>query len=320
MLSKKPINLKIAIKAFISLGILALLVFHMDKDALNIAMKSVHVDAWFYALAFIILQLFILSFRWMLLINVGRYRMSYIDSVQVTLASLIANTLFIATISGIVVRVALAYQYGASLFKSIFATGMDRFMTLFALIALSAIFLPSLSNFVDHPVITKYGFLLSTLTITIFVFTPILVMSILNSIPHNLSENAKFRSGMRYLKLLFNNPTLIAKILLVSIIGQVSFFAAIYAVSLSVGVELSFLEIIIVLPAIAIASSLPMSFGGWGVREGAFVFGLGLLGVSMETAFSISIQIGLISLVATMVAGIPAVLANSPIFKIIKTS
>ena len=189
---KQPLDLKIVLKAFISLGILALLVFHMDKGALQTAMKSVHVDAWFYALGFIILQLFILSLRWMLLINVGRYRMSYVDSVQVTLASLIANTLFIATISGIVVRVALAYQYGASLFKALFATGMDRFMTLFALIVLSAIFLPSLSSFVDHPIVTKYSTLLGVMTIIIFIFTPMLVISILNSIPHRLSDNPHF--------------------------------------------------------------------------------------------------------------------------------
>ena len=72
----------------------------------------------------------------------------------------------------------------------------------------------------------------------------------------------------------------------------------------------------IVLPTIALVSSMPISFGGWGVREGAFIYGLGLLHVDMETAFSISVQVGMVSFIATIIGGAPSILMGElSIFK-----
>ena len=303
-----------AIKLFISIGILALLVLHMDQEALKSAMKDafdgVHASAWVYAFAFIIAQLLLISLRWMLLINIGRYRMTYIDSVQITVASLIANMLFITTISGIAVRIAVAYKYGASLFKSIFATAMDRFMTLFALVALSAIFFPSLGKFIDNTIVDQFGWFIAIFMCAAFVFMPLFLRAVIYNLPKTLSDNGKIRSGIRYLKLLFNDKKTIIQVTIVSLLAQICFFAAVYAVAISSGVSLSFLQVMVVLPAIALISSIPFSFGGWGIREGAFVYGLGLLAVPMETAFSISIQIGLVSMLATIFSGIPTLLNN----------
>ena len=292
-----------------------LLLFRMDPQALKDAAQMVHASAWVYALLFIVAQLLLLSLRWMYLINIGRYRMNYAESLQVTLASLIANILFITTISGIVVRVAMAFQYGASLFKSIFATAMDRLMTLAALLLLSAIFLPSLGAYVEAPLLKDISIFTGVLMLAIFVFTPLMILAILNKLPNFSLSKGNIRSGLRYLKLLLNNNALLGKILAISLIAQLCFFVAVYCISVSAGVSLSFLQIMIVLPVIALVSSMPFSFGGWGVREGAFIYGLGLLGVSMETAFSVSVQIGLVSLIATMLAGLPALLsADKPLF------
>ena len=64
------------------------------------------------------------------------------------------------------------------------------------------------------------------------------------------------------------------------------------------------------MPVLALISSLPISFGGWGVREGAFVYGLGLIGFSMESAFFLSVQVGFITLVAPFVVGLPYLLKS----------
>ncbi|MGI9420464.1 MAG: lysylphosphatidylglycerol synthase domain-containing protein, partial [Geminicoccaceae bacterium] len=58
-------------------------------------------------------------------------------------------------------------------------------------------------------------------------------------------------------------------------------------------------------PIIAVIASLPVSFGGWGVREGSMVVSLGILGVSAENALAISVLYGLTGVVATLlVAGL----------------
>ena len=39
------------------------------------------------------------------------------------------------------------------------------------------------------------------------------------------------------------------------------------------------------------------------------MFGLGLIGIPMETAFVISVEIGLLTMLATILAGVPALLS-----------
>lgn len=48
-----------------------------------------------------------------------------------------------------------------------------------------------------------------------------------------------------------------------------------------------------IVPAALLVSALPISMGGWGVREGAFVVGLSLVGIAKEDALSVSVLFGL---------------------------
>ena len=56
-------------------------------------------------------------------------------------------------------------------------------------------------------------------------------------------------------------------------------------------------------PAIAIISALPISLGGWGVRGGAMVVALGLMSVAPQHALAISIVYALAGMAATGLLG-----------------
>lgn len=297
---------KFPLKILISVGILGLIIQRMDIDILKEASHRIDASAWAFATLLILIQLFLISYRWMLLINVGKHRMSYPVSLQVTLASQIANLLLIPIIAGAAVRITVCLQKGASLFKSIFATAIDRVMTLAALSLFCAVFLPSLSHFVELKYLRDLAVVAGVTLIIIFVFMPLFILLVLPKLPERLVSKANMRSGVRYLISLFNNHFLMAKIVFLSLLAQMCFFAATYLIAVSAGITLSALQMMVVLPAIALVSSLPLSIGGWGVREGAFIFGLGLLAVPAEVAFSASVQIGFIGILSVIIAGLPA--------------
>jgi len=301
-------NLKLPVKIFISIALLLVLTMRMDKQAFLETLFHTQASGWIYATIFVLIQFFTLALRWELLINIGRNRMNYIESLQVTLASLLANMLFITSIGGIFVKIALALQHGASLFKAAFATACDRLLTLTALVLLSAIFIPGLGRYLDGEIYGAICLFLGVFIIALFIFTPLFLNIILKQLPKLPFSSSNITSGIRYIKILINNHTLTAKLLFISLTAQISFFISIYCLTVSANISLSFFDLMTVLPVIAIVSSLPISFGGWGVREGAFIYGLGLLGVPMETAFLISVQTGLVGMIATIIAGVPALI------------
>lgn len=310
----KRFRLNLSVKVFVSLSILIAIILHMDQDKRDIFREfAAHFEAsaWGYATLFLLAQFVLLAFRWEMLLNIGKRHLRLGEAVQINLISQLANLVFIASIGGMLVRIALSVQHGATIFKTIIATMFDRLMTLSALTVLAAAFLPGLAKYVDNQTFTVLSGYLSVFILTMFVFAPLFLNFVVFRMPQLRNMKGRMRYGVRYLKILLNNPLLLGRIAAVSLVAQLGLFAAVYVLTLSSGADISFLDLMTVLPIISLIASLPISIGGWGVREGAFVYGLGLLGVPMETAFLISIQVGLIGMSTTVLTGIPALLSSN---------
>ena len=61
---------------------------------------------------------------------------------------------------------------------------------------------------------------------------------------------------------------------------------------------------------------LPVSLGGWGVRELTFVYSLGAAGVGAEAALSLSIAFGLLRVVVGAIGGVTWVVMNDDHFRV----
>jgi uncharacterized membrane protein YbhN (UPF0104 family) len=74
----------------------------------------------------------------------------------------------------------------------------------------------------------------------------------------------------------------------------------VYTASAGLGAELSFWHAVIFVPSALFLSMLPISFAGWGVREGAMVAAFGLVGIDAPVALAISITFGLVLAVMSL--------------------
>lgn len=307
------LNFKTAAKIILSLGILLLIVLRLDMQALWLQLKELDGVLWCVALGFMALQVFALACRWQYLVNNNTHRIEYVEALQITLASLLANYIFIASISGVFVRIGLTVQHGFSLVKTVCAAVIDRLLTLFALVLLAAIFLPLLPQYIDlgaHMGSTMYQTTILGLSIFIIlslVFAPLFFRKVLKD---RILSNRKYASSLNYIRNLIAQPILVTKILVASLLGQVFYFISIYFLAMATDAHPQILALLVVLPAMILVASLPISFGGWGVREGAFIYGLGLIGIPMETAFLISVQIGIMGMVTVMLIGVPVVMGS----------
>jgi len=60
------------------------------------------------------------------------------------------------------------------------------------------------------------------------------------------------------------------------------------------GVELDLGAALVIVPAVMLVTMAPISFAGWGVREGAMIVGLGLAGIAAADALAVSVAFGLV--------------------------
>lgn len=86
------------------------------------------------------------------------------------------------------------------------------------------------------------------------------------------------------------------------------------AAGLSLGIP--FAVLFALTPAALLVAMLPVSFGGWGVRELSFVYLLGAAGISAESALSLSIAFGLLRVIVGVIGGLTWLVANDDHFRV----
>ena len=89
-----------------------------------------------------------------------------------------------------------------------------------------------------------------------------------------------------------------------AIAAQIALGAATYAMAASIGINVSAIDCIVLMQPVALVANLPISVGGWGVRETAVVLLFGLVGVPSSAALVLSLQLGLLSLFVVLPGGI----------------
>jgi glycosyltransferase 2 family protein len=303
MTSRKTTALPL--KILVSVLMIGMLATRMKAGSLTMAVRHPHFSALFVALALMVGQIFFLAVRWQLLVNADARRLTLADSLRITVSGLLANALLITSLGGSIVRVGLTVRQGMNLVKCICAAVADRFLTLAAIIGLAGLALPLLPAGMT---LGGHRGLLAAVAVAGFGLALVGYALFGDALRRLVVTNRKIAAAAIYLRRIMADRRRLFLICAVSLIGQLLYFAAVYAVTAPLPDSVSFIRLMQVLPVITLVSSLPLGAGGWGVRESAFVYGLGFVGVPAESAFIVSVQIGIVSMTSIILAGLPALL------------
>jgi hypothetical protein len=292
-----------ALKYVLSAALLAFFLIQMDWEVLLHGSLGLSSYLFLLSIVCVLCQIFFLNLRWHCYLNAGRASVPFRISVLINIAGYFANVIFITSVGGVIAKSGLAIKQGVPFFHAVFATLLDRFMTLAALIVLGLCGLPFLYDTLDSKVSMMFGAAMVFISLGVFMFLAMLRSGLLKDFIMSNRRRSRMIATLRS----FTKDRHLMKITAVhSIIAQAFFILSVYVLSLGFdGNSASAIEFLALMPVLAFISSLPISFGGWGVREGAFIYGLGLIGFSMESAFLLSVQVGLVGLIAPFVVGLP---------------
>lgn len=87
--------------------------------------------------------------------------------------------------------------------------------------------------------------------------------------------------------------TAIGYLLGLSLLIQISNVVAIYLIAQGLGIDAHFMDLLVLIPPVMLLAILPISYAGWGVREGSMALVLALVGIPAEQSVAISICFGL---------------------------
>jgi uncharacterized membrane protein YbhN (UPF0104 family) len=82
--------------------------------------------------------------------------------------------------------------------------------------------------------------------------------------------------------------------------AHAAFCLAAYVLAQSLGVELSPFDALTLMPLVLLFATIPISIGGWGVREVGAIGLLGIIGVDSHAALLLSVELGFLATIVSL--------------------
>jgi uncharacterized protein (TIRG00374 family) len=286
------------IKILVSLGLLALIAYHVDlREVFGIIS---HSNPWLLlpALLLQIASFLLAAFRWHMIMRALQFDAGLPFFVRSYLKGTFFNQALPTSIGGDALRVLEAGRLGRGKRESFYGVFIDRIIGLVGLLVLN------LAAVSYHPL------LLQVRPEIHYVIVGIAVLGILGMVVLAFLGKLHLLSRNRITRLLFDlsnrvrtvyhNFASVSEQLVLSVLIHLLAMLAIFLVGLSVGLDYSLFVYLVIVPPVILLTIIPISLAGWGVREGAMIGLFTLIGAQRATVLSMSVLYGLLLIVASM--------------------
>jgi glycosyltransferase 2 family protein len=204
------------------------------------------------------------------------------------------NTVLPGTIGGDVIRIGGLTRSGVPIAQSSLSVFADRVIGLWASMLLGLV--SSLwASWLPHAQALRWVFGMIVLG---GVLSFLLLPSLATYVPARLHRHVMLTRSLRARKL--------GEIVLVACVFQFLVIVQFYAAVQALQAPISLLACAVYAPAVVLATMLPLSLNGIGVREGALIVLLAGLGISIETATVVGLLIFATSVASSLPGGLAA--------------
>jgi hypothetical protein len=279
-----------ALKIAASAGILAFLGWRARTDIDSLRQLTLQVPLLIGALLALMLAAACNALRWTLVSRAMGLALGFVAATRLTFAALFASQVMPGMVGFDVMRGAGACWIGLPTQKVVTSVLCDRLISLAGLVLLASSSIPVMTGRVGGDAALLFGLVLAAL------LAALLFLVFADRIPLLASLAGRWRAVpiemLRDVRLALASLSGIAAVGL-AVAVQLLSVSALILLARGIGIDAAFEDGLIVLPGALLLASLPISINGWGVREGAIVFGFGLLGIDAPGVFTVSVLFGL---------------------------
>jgi len=293
----KDIWLAVA-KLAVSAALLFILFREIDVDRVGAILVRISAAAFVAAVFLFALQTCVQGLRWWMVVVAvsGHIRLALIA--RLTFVGVFFNQVLPTSVGGDAVRVWQVHRAGVRVRSAIKSVLLERIWGVLALSLLVSVGLLYLGGRVDNAPL-RLG-LIGTLPLGL------LGVAVLASLDRMPSSFRKWRvAGVLFrlaadIRRLFFSPARALPLLIMSIFGHFLSAMVVYVLAVALHLDLPVWDCLAIVPSVLLATLIPISFAGWGLREGAMIVLLGYLGTPADTALAVSLLYGLTTIVAAL--------------------
>jgi uncharacterized membrane protein YbhN (UPF0104 family) len=284
--------LELALTVTVGAALLALTLHFVDVTRVTDSLRRIGPGAAILAATLALIQVGLCALRWSLISRLTPTPLRLRDATLGYLEAAFINAFLPSLIVSDGTRMVRAISSGATPTYAFVGVASDRLVALCALAIASAtglLFLPEASK---HPL----------LVLALIGLLPGFVIGLvaLDLMGRYFVRLSKFRIVRPFLELaslmerLRRMPGLTAIVLAISLLGHAFSAGAFYVLSQQLGLPIGYWAMFALSAPIIVYSSVPISIGGWGLREALSAALFGLVGVAPASGVALSIAFGLL--------------------------
>lgn len=254
------------------------------------------------------IEMFLVAYRWKVILGIKKIKTDFWTITKLYFAGNFVGTFVPSGLGGDIFRAYGLYKKGADLSQTISSIFVERIISLLSSLVVAC------AGVLLYYKLMHDSSVLQSVWITVAIFGVFLVAIM------NKTIMQFFFSGFRILKMQriqsylekvyaefidyhAHKPKLLY-ILIISFLFQFVRVLVTYAGSLALNQNVDLVYFFIFVPLIVLVSLLPISVGGIGVREGAFVYFFAQVGMSTAEAFTLSLLLYVLNLIVILPGGV----------------
>ena len=308
MKSDKSQKISFIARVLISFSLIFLLLRQINTAGISTLLGNIRIDFFILLLLTMILDSVVMAWRWIILLQAKEIRVPLMRIIKIYFLSTFVGIFIPSSIGADTIRAYSLAKYTARTADSVSSIVVDRILSLFALLLFAFI---GILFFYDGIAGKSVLYLLLILALG---FTVALLLLFNRDLARRFRTVLAGREQswiFRSLKGLYHSivdyryrKRYVAQVALLALFIQgLRIFTTFYA-AMSLNLHFPLIVFFIYVPLITIITLLPVSVGGIGVQEGAFVYFFTRVGMSSLEAFTLSALLHVIIIVFALPGGV----------------
>jgi uncharacterized membrane protein YbhN (UPF0104 family) len=288
--------MKFLLRMGLSVCLLAWLISRADPDDLLKAILDLSFYAWAVAFLMYLASQVVSSIRWYFLAHALDFSGPWTTYLKYYFVGMYFNLFLPTCVGGDVLKMHYISRGAPKKLKATYSVVADRLFGLAAMFLLGAG-----AVLIGHDILPRYYEHLICVTgiciIALFLGLP-LACKLLGSAWPEIGKR------LAILLVFWEKPKALFAGLSLSLVLQALGMGAVALLANDMGLGLPATFYFAAFPMVAILTILPISFNGIGIREGGFIYFLGLKGISAEKALTLSLSFFAIQVLAGLIGGL----------------
>ncbi len=292
------------IKVAISIGLLWFL--FARYDIVEAARRLTAIEPVWLGLVALIYAVMVLlaTIRWQIVLRALAETLALPTAIAMILIGNFFNQILPSNVGGDAVRIWRLHQRGSHLGRSVGSVMLDRIVAIIALALLVLATVPLATRIIrDDVILTFFGIFIVAVFggLAMLLWLDRAIYFVHRILPDRVT--AAISALARDARTVLLKPSHTVRVILLALINHLLVIFMLMALAHGIGVEARFGDFLVLIPPVLAASVLPISFAGWGVREGAMIAMLGAVGIGANEALSLSVAMGLVAMVGSLPGG-----------------